>query len=118
MGNGAPGGPGLIETVRGYLPRGNTLDAETFHQRHLFICWVLALHVPALFVFGLVQEFGVGQSLLEVVTPTAALVLARVVQNRRIAAFFATAGLVFCSSVLVHLSGGMIEAHFHFFILI
>src|SRR5262249_17968653 len=26
--------------------------------------------------------------------------------------------LVYCSSVLVHLSGGMIEAHFHFFILI
>ncbi len=39
-------------------------------------------------------------------------------RNRRLAGFFVTFGLIFCSYLLVHLSKGSIEAHFHFFILI
>jgi signal transduction histidine kinase len=101
-----------------YLPRGNTLDAQAFHRRHLLLTWVLALHVPALFAFGVWQGFGVRHSALEVAVPAACVVLARLARNRRLAAFFVTAGLVYCSSVLVHLSNGTIEAHFHFFILI
>jgi signal transduction histidine kinase len=94
------------------------LDDAVFRQRHLFLSVVLGLHVPALFAFGVWQGYGMGHSALEIVTPAVCLVFARVARNRRLAAFFVTAGLVFCSSVLVHLSGGTIEAHFHFFILI
>jgi signal transduction histidine kinase len=107
-----------LTTVRDYLPRGNTLDDETFNRRHLLLCWVLGLHVPALLAFGVWQGFGLAHSAAEVAVPTACLVLARLARNRRLAAFFVTAGLVYCSSVLVHLSNGTIEAHFHFFILI
>ncbi|HZA77595.1 MAG TPA: ATP-binding protein [Acidimicrobiales bacterium] len=117
---GARGGPlrRAIRTALDYLPRGNTLDAESFRRRHLLMCWILGLHIPALFAFGVWQGYGVSHSALEIATPSACLVLARLARNRRLAAFFVTAGLVFCSSVLVHLSGGTIEAHFHFFILI
>jgi signal transduction histidine kinase len=101
-----------------YLPRGNTLDDETFRRRHLLLCWVLGLHIPPLFAFGLWQGYDVRHMLVEVTPPTAALVFARLARNRRLAAFFATFGLVFCSYLLVHLSEGSIEAHFHFFILI
>jgi signal transduction histidine kinase len=104
--------------VQDYLPRGNTLDEETFRQRHLFLCWVLALHVPALYVLGVVRGYGPVHVGLEVLFPAACVAFARLSINRRLAAFFVTAGLVYCSSVLVHLSGGVIEAHFHFFILI
>jgi signal transduction histidine kinase len=104
--------------VLDYLPKGKALDPEVFRRRHLFLCWILALHVPALYVFGLAQGFAPRALALEVATPALCLILARVAVNRRLAAFFVTAGLVYCSSVLVHLSGGMIEAHFHFFILI
>jgi signal transduction histidine kinase len=116
----ARGGPirRVMRVLIDYLPRGNTLDAETFRRRHLLMCWILALHIPALWAFGVWRGYGVAHSALEVVVPTACLVFARLARNRRLAAFFVTAGLVFCSSVLVHLSGGMIEAHFHFFILI
>ena len=114
--------PGAISRavtfVRDYLPRGNTLDDETFSKRHLLLCWILGLHVPALFAFGVAQGFGVSHSALEVAVPLACLAFARVARNRRVAAFFVTAGLVYCSSALVHLSNGTIEAHFHFFILI
>jgi signal transduction histidine kinase len=107
-----------VTFVRDYLPRGNTLDDETFSKRHLLLCWILGLHVPALFAFGLAQGFGATHSALEVAVPLACLAFARVARNRRVAAFFVTAGLVYCSSALVHLSNGTIEAHFHFFILI
>jgi signal transduction histidine kinase len=107
-----------FRAVRDYLPRGNTLDDETFRQRHLLLCWVLALHIPALFAFGLWQGFSIVHSAEEVIVPVGALIFARLSINRRLAAFFVTAGLVFCSTALVHLSGGTIEAHFHFFILI
>jgi signal transduction histidine kinase len=118
--NGRRAGPIArgVALVRDYLPRGNTLDDETFRRRHLLLCWVLALHVPALFAFGLWQGFGVRHSAIEVAVPLACLAFARMARNRRVAAFFVTAGLVYCSSALVHLSYGSIEAHFHFFILI
>jgi signal transduction histidine kinase len=108
----------LLGVVRDYLPRGNTLDAEAFRQRHLLMCWILGLHVPALFVFGLYRGYGPAHSALEVAPAAACLLFARLAKHRRLAAFFTTAGLVFCSSVIVHMSGGKIEAHFHFFILI
>ena len=107
-----------LGTMLDYLPRGNTLDDETFRRRHLLLCWVLGLHIPPLFAFGLWQGYDVGHMLVEVTPPTAALVFARLARNRRLAAFFSTFGLVFCSYLLVHLSEGSIEAHFHFFILI
>jgi len=119
-GNGRRRGPirRAVRTALDYLPRGNTLDDETFRRRHLLLCWVLGLHLPALLAFGVWQGYGLTHSAVEIATPAACLVFARMARNRRLAAFFVTAGLVFCSSVLVHLSGGTIEAHFHFFILI
>jgi signal transduction histidine kinase len=107
-----------VRTIFDYLPRGNTLDDETFQRRHLLLCWVLALHIPPLFAFGLWQGYDVGHMVLEVAPPTAALVFARLARNRRLAGFFVSFGLIFCSYLLVHLSRGSIEAHFHFFILI
>jgi signal transduction histidine kinase len=107
-----------IRTMLDYLPRGNTLDDETFRRRHLLLCWVLALHIPPLFAFGLWQGYDVGHMVLELTPPTAALLFARLARNRRLAGFFVTFGLIFCSYLLVHLSKGSIEAHFHFFILI
>jgi signal transduction histidine kinase len=104
--------------ARDYLPRGNTLDPEAFRRRHQLLSWVLALHLPALFAFGVWQGYGVEHAALEIAPAAACLMLAQQARNRRLAAFFVTGGLVFCSSVLVHLSGGTIEAHFHFFVII
>ena len=107
-----------VDLVRRYLPRGNTLDDNIFQRRHLFLCWVLGLHIPALIAFGLWNGFPISHLLIEMTVPAACVVFARVARNRRLGAFYVTAGLVFCSTVVVHLSGGSIEAHFHFFILI
>jgi signal transduction histidine kinase len=109
---------GPIATFRDALPRGNTLDDEAFRTRHRFLSWILGLHLPSLFAFGVWQGYGIEHSVVEIAVPAACLLFGQLAQNRRVAAFFVTAGLVFCSTVLVHLSGGTIEAHFHFFILI
>ena len=108
----------LVQTVRTYLPRGNNLDEATFARRHLFLSWVLGLHVPGLFILGATQGYGLWHVALELTVPVACVAFGQLAINRRLASFFVTAGLVFCSVVLVHLSGGVIEAHFHFFILI
>jgi signal transduction histidine kinase len=117
-GDALGGLPRPLATMRAYVPRGNTLDDATFRRRHRLLCWVLAAHLPGLLGFGLVQGLAPGGALAPLLVPAACLVVARAVRSRRLAAFHVTAGLVFCSSTLVQLSGGMIEAHFHFFVLI
>ena len=108
-----------VRAVIDYLPKGNTLDEKTFRHRHHLLCWILAAHVPALFILGVVRGYDPGHVAVEVAVPAAAVLFAWVATPRhRLASFFTTFGLVYCSVVLVHLSGGMIEAHFHFFILI
>src|SRR5262245_43339206 len=108
----------VYRIVRDYLPRGNTLDEETFQRRHLILCWVLGLHVPVLWVMGVWRGYGVAHVTMEVTLPLACVAFARMAKPRRLASFFTTFGLVYCSVILVHFSGGQIEAHFHFFVLI
>jgi signal transduction histidine kinase len=101
-----------------YLPRGNTLDERAWRKRHLFLQAVLLLHLPTLFLFGIYMGRGVRETLVVLSVPAACLVLGRLIRHRRAASVLITAGLTYCSAVLVSFSGGSIEAHFHFFIMI
>src|SRR5919108_5156860 len=96
--NDATTGSGLkriVTTVRDYLPRGNTLDDEAFKTRHRFLCWVLALHLPALVAFGVFRGYGLAHSALEVAAPATLLLFGQLARNRRGGALFLTPGLVF-----------------------
>jgi signal transduction histidine kinase len=101
-----------------YLPRGNTLDDRAWHKRHVFLQGVLLLHLPLLFAFGLFMGRSFLGTLGVLSVPAACLVLGRLIRHRRVASVLITAGLTYCSAVLVSFSGGTIEAHFHFFIMI
>ncbi len=101
-----------------YLPRGNTLDEPAWQRRHVFLQWTLLLHLPGLFLLGVALDHNVGTVIYVLTVPLGCLLLGRFVTHRRTASFFITAGLVYCSVVLVGLSRGSIEAHFHFFIMI
>src|SRR4030095_8174715 len=62
-------------------------------------------------------RYGVVHSLSEVaLVAIAALAAAAPVLNRRSRAGAASVGLITASAILVHLSGGYIEMHFHFFV--
>ena len=101
-----------------YLPRGNTLDENAWARRHRLLEWVLLLHAPGLVLLGLYLGRTPAQVGLAVVAPLAMLLLGHFVPHRRLASFFITGGLVFSSAALVLITGGTIEAHFHFFIII
>jgi signal transduction histidine kinase len=108
---------GVLGRLFDWLPRGDSLPDATWGTRHRVILAIVAAHVPVIFVFGVVRGFGVPHSLVEVL-PIAlpALVAVSSRFGRMMRASAATFGLVSSSAVLVHMSGGMIEMHFHFFV--
>jgi diguanylate cyclase (GGDEF)-like protein len=104
---------------RGLLPTGQLLTPEVWARRHRGIVWLLWLHVGGVAVFALVRGRTVGHAVAEV-TPMAvcALAAAHPALGRRARSTAAVLGLVTASAVTVHLSGGVVEAHFHFFVMI
>jgi diguanylate cyclase (GGDEF)-like protein len=105
--------------VRTFLPSGRVLPRATWEARHRAIVWLLWAHVPALLVFGAAT----GQPPLHALLDVQAIVLAAVAASctrfkRGVRAGTATFGLVASSAVLVHFSGGVIEMHFHFFVVV
>jgi diguanylate cyclase (GGDEF)-like protein len=104
---------------RGLVPTGQLLTPEVWAQRHRGIVWLLWLHVAGVAVFALVRGKTVGHALIEV-TPMAvfALAAAHPALGRRARSTAAVLGLITASAVIVHLSGGVVEAHFHFFVMI
>jgi signal transduction histidine kinase len=92
----------MLEKLLEYIPHGN----------------MLLVHIPGLFVFGLVRGESLEAVAWAIGIPLACLAGGHLVHHRRWASFFVTVGLVYCSLALVGLSDGSIEAHFHFFIII
>jgi hypothetical protein len=80
---------------------------------------LLWAHVVVLFGFALVRGYGVVHAVTEagIVAMFAALA-ANPGWGIRVRSAAATVGLMSASGVLVHLSGGVIEAHFHFFAMV
>ena len=107
----------LIGRLLGQLPRGWPLPEDVWRQRHHGIVTLLWLHAVAM--AGLGDALGhhqtdgiVGAVLLGVLAGAADLEW----KSRRLRSGFASVGLLSASSLLVHLSGGYIEMHFHFFV--
>jgi diguanylate cyclase (GGDEF)-like protein len=105
--------------VRGALPHGQLLTPEVWARRHRGIVVLLWLHVAALTGFGVARGRGLTHALLEgSVVALFALVAAHPAIGRRARSAAAVVGLSTSSAILVHLSGGVIEAHFHFFVMV
>jgi signal transduction histidine kinase len=102
-----------------WLPRGRELAAVDFRWRHSVVCWLLAAHVPALLVLGLLRAPSPLHVVVEVL-PLVVLLAAALapLASRRARALAASMGLLTCSAVLVHLFNGVVEAHFHYFVVV
>ncbi|WP_243057311.1 ATP-binding protein [Nocardioides sp. SR21] len=80
---------------------------------------LLWLHVVLIPVYAVYRGNSLGHAWVEMAPVLMAALVAGFMRLGRVAsASVAAAGLVICSGVIVHLSGGMIEAHFHFFVMI
>ena len=109
----------VVEAIQHWLPRGQMLPEHILRRRHRTIVWLLWMHVVGLTAFGLVR----GQSIPHMALEGALLALPAIIATSekvglrmRVAA--ASFGLITASSMLVHLWGGVTEAHFHFFVMI
>jgi diguanylate cyclase (GGDEF)-like protein/PAS domain S-box-containing protein len=111
--------PPFLLRLRAALPEGRTLPDRVWRRRHRAMLTLLWLHAVALTAFALAQGFGLLHSLQEggMVALFAAAATAAG-SRKRVAASLVSFGLITSSAVLVHLWGGVIEAHFHFFVMI
>jgi len=106
-------------SLKARLPSGHALPADLWAERHRRISTLLWLHVPAIFVFARYQGETVTHSAFETaIVALVALVAAAVRHNRLLSPVAAAVGLMTASAVLVHLSGGQIEMHFHYFVMV
>jgi signal transduction histidine kinase len=83
------------------------------------VCWLLWGHAVGLVAFAIVRGFGVAHGFEEgSVVALAAAVASWNRLGRTLRTAVGALGLVLSSAILVHLSGGTIEAHFHFFVMV
>ena len=105
--------------IRNALPEGRTLPEELWTRRHRGILVLLWAHAALIPVFALARGLSVPHTILEgAIVPFTALLASAPALNRRQRSAAASLGLLSCSAVLVHLSGGVIEMHFHFFVMV
>jgi PAS domain S-box-containing protein/diguanylate cyclase (GGDEF)-like protein len=116
----APNGlSSLRHKLREALPQGQTLPDAVWERRHRWLLMLLWAHAFALPLFGITRGYGVLHSLAEGSVPASIAVTAMLARHhKRVASAMVSFGLVSCSAVLVHIWGGVIEAHFHFFVMI
>ena len=110
---------GAAAAVRAWLPQGRTLSEGAWASRHRAILVVLWLHVVALAVVGIATRHGALHSLAEAAVVAVFAVGASLRRSRPEAReALGTLGLVISSAILVHFSEGLIEMHFHFFVMV
>ena len=110
---------GPFTRIRRLLPVGGGLPDASWRARHhgiLLLLWVHAAFIPA---FGMARGYsGLHVALESVPVPVIAAVVAWSGLGRKWKTFLTSVGLLTCSAILVHLSGGVIEMHFHFFVMV
>jgi diguanylate cyclase (GGDEF)-like protein/PAS domain S-box-containing protein len=111
--------PTPLARLRAALPTGKTLPPEIWQRRHKAMTTLVWLHVAGLYIFGLARGYPVWHMAIDtlpIATFAVAAGLSR--RSRRFRACMVSLGLLTSSAVLVHLSGGSTEAHFHFFVMV
>ena len=104
--------------LRDLLPKGQTLPDESWEQRHRWMVNLLWFHVAGLFAFSLLQGFPIWHSALDTAPVAAAAIVERFADGRKLRSAIVATGLLTASALVVHVSGGYVEAHFHFFVMI
>jgi diguanylate cyclase (GGDEF)-like protein len=110
---------GFIQAIWHWMPQGQLLPEHIWRRRHQTIVYLMWFHVVFLTMFGLVQ----GQSVPHMLFESSLLILPTLLAgsewaSMKLRVVAASFGLITASAMLVHLSNGYIEAHFHFFVMI
>ena len=110
---------GRFARARRLLPIGAGLTPGIWQVRHRVICGLAWAHAVGVPLYGIAQGKAIVHSLLEGL-PIAlfALVASAPFLPRRARGAAASMALLTSSAILVHFSGGLIEMHFHFFVMV
>jgi methyl-accepting chemotaxis protein-like sensor len=110
---------GLVARVIAFLPAGGNLTYVEFQRRHRTIVYLIWIQAAATLVFGLVRQVYPPLAVLETLIIAALGGVATIkVLAPRFRSAIATLALITTSAVIVQFSGGYIEAHFHFFVML
>ncbi len=100
------------------VPRGIRLDDASFAARHRALQFILLLHVPVLALIAVLGGHGgwvlwtsLGALVVLALGATSAL-------SQRTRASMVSSGLIGAAMVLIHVSGGLTDVHFHFFVVL
>ena|SRR5438552_4667132 len=106
-------------SVKAFLPRGGSLPYDQWLRRHRVIVWLLWAHAVGLTAFGLLRGYTIWHTTADTVVIAAAAYLAsQKALGRKWQSTVAAFGLVAASGIFVHLSGGVVEVHFHYFVMV
>jgi diguanylate cyclase (GGDEF)-like protein len=108
-----------VRALASWLPSGSPLSETDWTLRHRTILRVLAAHAVGVFFFGLLRAYTPAEA-VAYAAPLAVLawLAGQSRFDRRVRACLATTGLLTASAVLVQMSHGLIEMHFHFFVML
>jgi diguanylate cyclase (GGDEF)-like protein/putative nucleotidyltransferase with HDIG domain len=106
--------------LKAMLPHGGSLPIEDWHRRHRGIVVLLWLNVLTLPVFGVVLGgWGTTRSLTDAASIVVFAALATWSgASRKLRTISASLGLMVAAALFVDASGGRIESHFYFFVLV
>ena len=122
---------GFLQGLWEFLPAGESLPAMVWQTRHRFLLrltWLHALLIALIaVVFGNSWEFSLAalvrngtvlRTIAEAIIVGTFASVAALTTGRALPPLAVGFGLISASAFLVHLSGGAIEFHFHFFVVL
>jgi two-component system cell cycle sensor histidine kinase/response regulator CckA len=111
--------PQLLSRIRAAIPEGRSLPEDVWQRRHRGFLLLLWLHALGLPVFALVKGLGLDVILVSAALPACAALVGGVIKGRRkVQASIVSLGFLTSSAMLVYISGGYIEMHFHYFVMV
>ena len=108
-----------IAKLRSALPTGQTLPKEAWERRHRWMLASLWLQMAGIAAYSLLRGYGLGHTVTHLLPMLATTLLAASGRlTRRLRSVAAAFAMLTGAAIAVHISGGLIEAHFYFFVVI
>ena len=111
--------PTVVARLRALLPTGGSLAYADFKRRHRAVLYLIFAQAAGTLVFGLANHVNPIEVVLDCLFIAGLGGLAAIeVLAPRFRTAIATLALISTSAIIVRFSGGLIEAHFHFFVML
>jgi methyl-accepting chemotaxis protein len=98
------------------LPDGSGVSDEDHARIHRRVLAVLVLHVPFVVIVGLLRGYPAAHVAADLAPGLVATVGAARIKGRAFQSALASVALLLYSAGLIHLTGGLVEMHFHVFV--